>query len=142
MQLDTGISDTWVTSKDSNICQYDPSERQVVGEFDETKSSTFVPMGPQGQSAFNISYEDHSGDLGDYFNDTLAIGKTVLSNMTMGLALHADTIYGILGIGNDSDESIASFDPNDVYPNFVAQLVAQGYKNTLAYSLWLNDLVR
>ena len=112
----------------------------MLGEFDETKSSTFVPVGPQGQSAFNISYEDHSGDSGDYFNDTLAIGEAVLSNMTMGLALHADTSYGILGIGYDSDESIASYDPNNVYPNFVAQLVAQGYINTLAYSLWLNDL--
>ena len=60
--------------------------------------------------------------------------------MTMGLALQADTPFGVLGIGYDSDESIAVDDPNNIYPNFLGQLVFQGYINTLAYSLWLNDL--
>ena len=140
VQLDTGSSDTWVPSSDSDVCQQDPSDCQTFGDFDETKSSTFVPLGPQGQSAFNITYGDGSTDSGGYFNDTLRIGETVIYNMTMGLALQAATPFGVLGLGYDSDESIAVDDPNDIYPNFLDQLVSQGYINTLAYSLWLNDL--
>ena len=93
------------------------------------------------EGAFQIQYEDNSQVSGDYFNDTLAIGKTTISNMTMGLALQSpDRAFGIMGIGYDSDESIAEQSPNDIYPNIIAQLVNQGYINTLAYSLWLNDL--
>ena len=78
---------------------------------------------------------------GDYFNDTLRIGETVINNMPMGLVVQSpQRAFGIMGIGYDSDESIAFYDPNSIYPNVVAQLVSHGYINTLAYSLWLNDL--
>ena len=144
MQLDTGASDTWVPSSDSDACPQDSPDCQTFGEFDETQSSTFVPVGPQGQSAFNVSYEDNSAAFGNYFNDTLRIGETVINNMTMGLALQGDTpfdtLFGVLGIGYDFEESIVGDDPDDIYPNFLDQLVSQGYINTLAYSLWLNDL--
>ena len=126
-------------STDSNVCQQDyPSACQSLGEFDETKSSTFVPVGPQGQSAFNLSFPGIT-QSGDYFNDTLMIGETVIYNMTMGLGLQADTTFGMLGIGYNSHNSIIRDNSSDVYPNVVAQLVSQGYINTLAYSLWRND---
>ncbi len=73
-------------------------------------------------------------------NDTLTIGKTSIQNMTMGLAFQASRPLGIMGIGYVADESIASTDPNLEYPNIIAQLKDHGYINTLAYSLWLNDL--
>ena len=60
--------------------------------------------------------------------------------MTMGLATQATTGLGIMGIGYDADESIASFNPNNIYPNIIAQLKNQSVVSTLAYSLWLNDL--
>ena len=78
--------------------------------------------------------------MGDYFNDTLAIGNTVIKQMTMGLALEASRPLGIMGIGYDADESIAEQSPDAIYPNVISQLKNQGYINTLAYSLWLNDL--
>ena len=87
MQLDTGASDTWVPSSGSDACSQDSPDCQTFGEFDETQSSTFEPVGPQGQSVFNVSYEDNSAASGDYFNDTLTIEETVIYNMTMGLAL-------------------------------------------------------
>ena len=139
VQLDTGSSDLWILSDNSDACQQSPDVCQQLGGFDDTKSSTFVEIG--SEDAFQIQYEDNSQVTGDYFNDTLAIGKTTINNMTMGLALQSpDRAFGIMGIGYDSDESIAEQSPNDIYPNVVAQLVNQGYINTLAYSLWLNDL--
>lgn len=137
VQLDTGSSDIWIPSVDSNACEQSPDSCQQLGAYDETKSTTFVDV---AQNAFQISYQDNSGVTGDYINETLAIGKTVIKNMTMGLATQATRAFGIMGIGYDADESIAEQSPNDIYPNVIAQMKDQGYINTLAYSLWLNDL--
>ena len=83
---------------------------------------------------------DSTRVVGDYINDTLAIGNSVIKQMTMGLALQASNPQGIMGIGYDADESIAEQYPENIYPNVISQLKDQGYINTLAYSLWLNDL--
>lgn len=138
VQLDTGSSDIWIPAVQSDVCQQSPDACQQLGAFDYNQSSTFVQVGDD--DAFQIQYQDNSGVIGDYFNDTLAIGKTTINNMTMGLALQADRAFGIMGIGYDADESISEVNPDAVYPNVVSQLVNQGYINTLAYSLWLNDL--
>lgn len=135
--LDTGSSDIWIPSIDSDACRQAPDVCQALGGYDETKSSTFVDVESGG---FQISYEDNSGVTGDYINDTLTVGKMSIRNMTMGLATQATNPYGIMGIGYVADESIASTDPTSEYPNVIAQLKDQGYINTLAYSLWLNDL--
>ena len=89
---------------------------------------------------FQIQYQDNNTIMGDYINETLAIGNTVIEHMTMGLALLATRSFGVMGIGYDADESIASVSPTDVYPNIVAQMKDQGFISTRAYSLWLNDL--
>ncbi|MCJ1392302.1 hypothetical protein MMC18_005169 [Xylographa bjoerkii] len=48
---------------------------------------------------------------------------------------------GIMGIGFDTDESIArSSDESAVYPNLVDELVNQKLITTHSYSLWLDDL--
>ena len=138
VQLDTGSSDIWIPSVRSDVCQQSPDACQGLGAFDDTQSSTFVQIGPD--DAFQIQYQDNSGVVGDYFNDTLTFGKTTLKNMTMGLALQATREFGIMGIGYNADESISAVDPSQVYDNIISQLVDQGYINTLAYSLWLNDL--
>ncbi len=137
VQLDTGSSDIWIPSVDSNACEEAAQACQALGQYDSSASSSYVDVG-QGQ--FQIQYQDNSAVTGDYINETLAIGNTVIKGMTMGLALEATRPFGIMGIGYDADESIASQDPTAVYPNIVAQLKAQGFISTLAYSLWLNDL--
>ena len=138
VQLDTGSSDIWIPSVRSDICQQSLDACQGLGAFDDTQSSTFVQIGED--NAFQIQYQDNSGVIGDYFNDTLTFGKTTLENMRMGLALQATREFGIMGIGYNADESISAVDPEQVYDNIISQLVDQGYINTLAYSLWLNDL--
>lgn len=137
VQLDTGSSDIWVPADGSAACEQGPEVCAALGAFNYTQSSTFVDVAPR---AFQISYADSSEVTGDYMNDTLTIGKTSIQNMTMGLAFKSTRPFGIMGIGYVADESIASTDPDSEYPNIIAQLQLQGYTNTLAYSLWLNDL--
>lgn len=137
VQLDTGSSDIWIPSVESDVCQEDEQDCQVLGQYDSSTSSSYADVGV-GQ--FQIQYQDNSAVTGDYINETLAIGNTVIKDMTMGLAFKATRPLGIMGIGYDADESIAAQSPQDVYPNIVAQMKAQGFISTLAYSLWLNDL--
>ena len=137
VQLDTGSSDIWIPSIESDACQQEEQACQLFGQYDSSASSSYKDVG-EGQ--FEISYEDNSQISGDYINETLAIGNTVIKDMTMGLALQATRPFGIMGIGYDADESIASTDPDSVYPNIISQLKSQGFIRTLSYSLWLNDL--
>ena len=136
VQLDTGSSDIWIPSIDSDACIQDQEDCQALGQYDSSASSSYAEVA----TGFEISYEDNSAVTGDYINETLAIGNTVIKDMTMGLALKATRPFGIMGIGYDADESIAATDPDAIYPNIVAQLKAQGFIKTLSYSLWLNDL--
>ena len=137
VQLDTGSSDIWIPSVDSDACTQTPQACQTLGAYDETKSSSFVDV---ARGAFQISYEDNSSVQGDYINETLVVGKTTVKNMTMGLAEKATRPFGIMGIGYDADESIAEQDPDQIYPNIITQLKDQQFISTSAYSLWLNDL--
>ena len=59
--------------------------------------------------------------------------------MSINFVMDTD-LKSLQGIGYDADESVASTDPTQIYPNIIAQLKNQGSINTLAYSLWLNDL--
>ena len=137
VQLDTGSSDIWIPSVESDVCREDEQDCQALGQYDSSASSSYVDVGV-GQ--FQIQYQDNSAVTGDYINETLAIGNTVIRNMKMGLAFEATRPLGIMGIGYVADESIAAQSPNNVYPNIVAQMKNQGFISTSAYSLWLNDL--
>lgn len=137
VQLDTGSSDIWIPAVDSDVCQQDQQACRDLGQYDSSASSSYVDA---GKNQFQIQYQDNSAVQGDYINETLAIGNTVIKDMTMGLAIQATRPFGIMGIGYDADESIAAVSLTSVYPNIVAQLEAQGFISTLAYSLWLNDL--
>ena len=136
VQLDTGSSDIWIPSTESDICSQG-QDACPAGAFDSSKSSSFKDV---AKDAFSISYQDNSGVTGDYFNDIVGLGDVALKNIMMGLATQASRSEGIMGIGYDADESIVSSDPDLIYPNIINQLKNEGVINTLAYSLWLNDL--
>lgn len=136
LQLDTGSSDIWVPSVQSDVCLLGAAACPG-GAFDSSQSSTFQDVGKGG---FSISYQDESSVTGDYMNDTVSIANTNLKAVTMGLATQASRGLGIMGIGYDGGESIAATNPQAIYPNIISQLKNQSVISTLAYSLWLNDL--
>lgn len=135
LQLDTGSSDIWVPSITSDICQV--RNCSLTGQFDASSSTSFIDI---AQNVFRISYVDGSRVTGDYFADSLTIGPVTLINQTMALATNASRALGIAGIGFAAGESIAFTNPEAIYPNIINVLKNQGFINTLAYSLWLNDL--
>lgn len=62
--------------------------------------------------------------------------------MTMGLGLETDIAYGLVGVGYAVNEAIVGSTQStaSVYPNLPVHMVNEGLINTVAYSLWLNDL--
>lgn len=62
----------------------------------------------------------------------------------MGLGLHTDISYGLVGVGYAVNEAIVgqTLSFSSVYPNLPVQMVNENLINTVAFSLWLNDLGR
>lgn len=102
-------------------------------------STTFRDI---GKGKFDISYVDGSSSKGDYFTDVFSIGGATLKNMTMGLGLKTDIAYGLVGVGYAINEAIVgnTQSASASYPNLPVNMVNEGLINTVAYSLWLNDL--
>lgn len=103
---------------------------------DPSRSKTFETV---GADEFSIKYVDRSYAKGDYFTDSFEIGGATVKNLTMGLGRDTDIGYGLVGIGYALNEAIAG-DADDVYPNLPVTMVNEGLINSIAYSLWLNDL--
>lgn len=93
VQLDTGSSDIWIPSVDSDACQQVPEACQALGQFDSSASSSFQEI---GRGEFQIQYQDDSAIQGDYITETLVVGKTTVRNLTMGLATRATRPFGIM----------------------------------------------
>ena len=136
LQIDTGSSDIWFPAVNADICQQDP-QNCPLGTYDASASSSYAdPSLPQ----FQIQYVDGTEIAGAYISDVLNVGGTQLTNMTMAAALEANTRgIGIMGIGFQSGESSAVLN-GFTYPNVINVMKDEGKINTLAYSLWLDDL--
>lgn len=104
---------------------------------ENTKSSSFSVV---EQDGFNISYVDGTGAAGDYFTDVFSIGGATVKGLEMGLATSGEIGQGIMGIGYNTSEANIQTGNGTIYPNLPNQMVDEGLINSLAYSLWLNDL--
>lgn len=93
VQLDTGSSDIWIPWVQSDACLAVPEACQALGAFDPENSSSFQDI---GQGEFEIQYQDNSAISGDYILETLVVGKTTVTNLTMGLATRATRPFGIM----------------------------------------------
>lgn len=77
--IDTGSSDLWVNTPDSQLCSR--RGRCQGGTYDRDDSSTDETVSDD----FNISYVDGSYAAGDYVTDTLGIGGVELEDFQFGL---------------------------------------------------------
>ncbi|KAK1829473.1 mitochondrial elongation factor g 1-like protein [Podospora conica] len=137
LQLDTGSSDIWVPDTSAQVCHTQAG--CDLGSFTPSQSSTYDVV---GAGEFVIQYLDGTKSKGDYFTDDFKIGDASLKNMTMGLGLNTTIAYGLVGIGYANNEAIVGTTSSlkSVYPNLPVNMVDEGLINTIAYSLWLNDL--
>lgn len=143
VQLDTGSSDLWVPTTQSNICS-EPS-CDAWGSFDPQASKSFDVLNNLGD--FEIHYGDGSQYQGSYFSDNLVLGEAKLKGVTMAAAESAQNLVGsgsalanngLMGIGFDSFEARVN-QGDRPYLGVVSQLKKQGFIKTLSYSLWLDD---
>ncbi|KAM0356165.1 hypothetical protein ACHAPU_000560 [Fusarium lateritium] len=133
--LDTGSSDTWVNSVDTDLCNsksLQESTGPCLATFDPDKSGTYKLV---DQDAFDITYLDTRQITGDYFNDTVTIDGKSVKRQQLGLAVKSLSATGIMGLGFST--GVAG---NKTYPAIVENMKSQGLIERAAYSLWLNDL--
>jgi len=128
--LSTGSSDLWLLDDSSTTCLQ--KNASCITPFNSGTSQTLSTVSVGG---FDIAYADGSSARGNYIKDAIFIGEENMI-LQMGLALNSSINYGIMGIGYDSGEATS----NLTYPNFLDELILDGYINSKAYSLWLNDL--
>ena len=136
LHIDTGSSDLWVNTPNSQICT-EQGDFCSLGTYDANSSSTYKYV----NGLFNVSYVDGSGADGDYATDTVSIGGASITDLQFGIGYDSSSPEGILGIGYTADESQADTARQKSYPNLPQAMANAGLIQSNAYSLWLNDLV-
>lgn len=136
LHIDTGSSDLWVNTPASNLCVSSNDPCAYAGTYAANSSSTYQYIA----SNFNISYVDGSGASGDYVSDTVTIGSHKLDRLQFGIGYSSTNAQGILGIGYPLNEVQVGRARLKPYNNLPAQLAADGTIQSMAYSIWLNDL--
>jgi hypothetical protein len=137
LHIDTGSSDLWVNADDSKVCQVaGGSYCSKNGAYHANDSSTYTYV----NSDFEIKYVDGSGASGDYATDTFSMSGVDIDDLQFGIGYQSTSREGILGIGYTTNEAQVARGNSAPYENLPAKLVANGDIETLAYSLWLNDL--
>jgi len=135
--LDTGSSDIWVESADSDLCRQSDDPCKITGTFDTDKSSTYKRV----SGDFQISYVDGEYAQGDYGKDVFHLGDgTSVAGVQFGIGLESTSTEGIMGIGFEQNEVQVQRLGKDPYPGLTNLMVQQGLIKSQAYSLWLNDI--
>src|SRR4051812_37018546 len=76
---------------------------------------------------------------GDYVLDMFHIGGGSVKNLQFGIGLDATSPQGIMGIGFRTNE-VSAVKGDGPYDNLAYAMASQGIINSVAYSIWLNDL--
>ncbi|KAE9975025.1 hypothetical protein EG328_003501 [Venturia inaequalis] len=135
LDIDTGSSDLWSNSANSDLCQKYATDCAQSGTYSANSSSSYSFVSSQ----FAIKYADGSYAIGDYGKDTLNLGGTTITAVQFGIGYNSTSAQGILGVGYEANEASIST-TGKTYANVPQLLVSQGKTATAAYSLWLNDL--
>ena len=136
LHVDTGSSDLWTNSASSSLCQQNVALCTLSGTYNANASSTYKYV----NSVFNISYVDRSGATGDYGTDNLVIGGDTLDALQFGIGYRSTSEEGILGVGYPVNEVQVNHARLQPYANVPAFMQQSGLINSMAFSLWLNDL--
>ncbi|KAH7038152.1 aspartic peptidase domain-containing protein [Microdochium trichocladiopsis] len=134
--LDTGSSDLWVNTPNSDLCTQHGDPCSTGGTYDSTQSSSSTILGVD----FSIQYGDGSSASGHYATDNITIGDTTLNQFQFGIGSNSTSTEGVFGIGYPRLESLVQVEGQSAYENLPAKLVSSGAIASSAYSLWLNDL--
>ena len=135
LHIDTGSSDMWLNSPNSQVCRTRKSPCLDSGTYNANASSTSKYV----SSDFNVSYVDGSGSSGDYVTDNVGIGGKTLNALQFGVGYVSSTPEGILGIGYQNDEGLIERG-GKAYSNMPMAMVSDGFIQSNAYSIWLDDL--
>lgn len=136
LHIDTGSSDLWVNAASSRLCSERGNPCGDSGTYTANDSSTYEFV----NNAFNISYVDGSGAAGDYATETFRFGGLNVTDLQFGIGYTSTSAESILGIGYTINEVQVNRFGLDEYPNLPQKLKDDGTINSVAYSLWLNDL--
>ncbi|KAK1753608.1 putative aspartic-type endopeptidase opsB [Echria macrotheca] len=135
LHVDTGSTDVWVLSPQTNLCRSSALQSvhgNCVSTFDSSASSTFREV---EDADFEIRYLDGSGAEGIYFTDNVNVGGLNVTGVQMGLARKSTSSWGMLGVGYAKNSAARK-----PYPSIMDNMFDQGLINIKAYSLYLNDL--
>lgn len=120
--IDTGSSDLWVFGPNTGApTTYDPSK---------SSDNKYVNNG------FEIEYVDGTTSSGNYYTDLITWGSTQIDFQFAVTTQQYQNTNGVFGIASEASE--ASQDGE--YPNFPVALKQQGKIDSVAYSLYLDDI--
>lgn len=141
LQLDTGSSDLWVPSVNSDLCAQGGCSD--YGSFDTSVSATFQPQ--ENAPDFHALYGDNSEYAGFYGTDAISVGGVAVDNAVFGVVENSANVVGggngLMGISFDIGEfQFVEGQLTTPYNGFVTQLKQNGAIKTRSYSLWLNDV--
>ena len=136
MHIDTGSSDLWINSQNSQLCRNFLNPCDQSGTYDESESSTYEFVNDE----FYIQYADGSEADGDYVTDVFRIGDVEIDELQFGVGYLSTSPNGIMGIGYSLNEIQVVLNQENPYPNIPIRLLEEGHINSLSYSIWLNDL--
>jgi len=134
--LDTGSSDLWVNTPDSDLCMSQGNPCSDSGTFSSSSSSSFTAL----DTSFLVKYGDGTKASGKYATDTLTIGNTTVTQFQFGVSSVSTSSDAVFGIGYPRLESQVQVADLQPYDNLPAKLLSSGTIASGAYSLWLNDL--
>jgi hypothetical protein len=121
--LDTGSANLWVHSDLNTACEHGAC---AGGTYDSITSSTYALIKSHG---FESDYLSASLDVdGDWISETITIGEVSVPELKTGLATSGSTSHGIMGVSYTD------------YENLPYAMAASGAINSVAFSLYLDDM--
>ncbi|KAH6670510.1 aspartic peptidase domain-containing protein [Halenospora varia] len=133
--VDTGSSDILVETTTSDFCTFNMAECVAEGTYNANKSSTYSYL----KGGFFIEYADASTAHGDWATDVFGLGNSTIKDLRFGIMYKSTTNQNMIGLSFKETETQVHNLNEPTYDNLPVLLVKQGYIESRAYSIFLND---